>query len=344
MLHVFLRMWALLVLLTSSCVLSAQTVNSSCGYDPNFYAQYANGTWSSVYASMNTQDSLSFLSQPALDQNLHNTIMGCIAAVYNTSLPARDTVVNKLQISQFAPIDLLRIEVKLDTSHAWTIPFLNGMPSGTSNPYVNNLSQQYGFAIENIEWAQPWVTTHDATVRIKILNPHNTTALARMLATQNGVAFASAVTPSGDGNQIIYQRINNENVITFRYGWSTCPAGCESQRDWRFIVYPDCSVQYVGSYGDMLLAQTDLFKIGSLNVFPIPANHAVQIEVTQPEASGQYLFTLTDMGGRQVYRTQLELFANQAVSIPVTNLANGTYVLQVQNAQYKGVQKITVLK
>jgi hypothetical protein len=336
------RLWALWVLLLSTCALPAQIVNSSCGYDAPFYDKYASGTWSSVYAYMNSQDSLSFVSQPQLDQNLHNTIMGCIAAVYNTTLPARDTVIGKLDIAQFAPIDLRRIELKLDTSYAWTVPFLSGSTTATGNSYVNNLAQQYGFTVDGIVWEPSWVTTHDAVVRIKTSNPQNTNALARMLATQNGVVFANAVTPSGDGNQIIYQRINNENVITFRYGWATCPAGCEFQRDWRFVVYPDCSVQYVGSYGDMLLAQTDLAQDGGLHVFPIPASHSVQIEVTNPETAGRYACTLTDMHGKQVLNTHLQLQADQAFSLPIDHLANGIYILQIQNAQFKGTQKISV--
>jgi Secretion system C-terminal sorting domain len=346
MLHITSRFRALLVhlCLCLAFATQAQIVSSSCAYDQTFAAKYAKGSWNTAYAYLNAIDSSALSMQPLIEQSLHDTIMRCVAAVFNTNLPARDTIISQLDITQFEPIDLLRFELKFDTSHQWTNQFLSGNTTGTSNVFVNQLANQYGMIIEYAEYMPAWVTTHNAVARIRLASPYNTNAIARLMLMQAGVLFANSVIPMGDGNQIIYQKEADYKVLTFRYGWQTCPGGCAYQRDWRFRIFQDCSVEYVGSYGDVLLDAQDLVSTGQFQVYPNPTNQGVQIKMDHPDASGSYQISLSDLHGRAVMQQIQQINTNEALFLELNSITNGTYILRIENDHYVGTQKVTVLR
>ena len=344
MFHSTSRLWALVVLLAFAYSAKAQIVPSSCTYDQAFSAVYGEGTWNSAYAYLNASDSIGFAMHAEIPVSLHDTIMACIAAVYNTNLPARDTVVNQLQITQFMPLDLRRFELKFDTSHAWTNQLLAGNITNTGNSFVDDLANQYGMVVEYAEYMPAWVTTHNAIARIRTATPINTAFMARTMLMQSGVLFANAVAPSGDGSQIVYEPMPGYNQITFRYGWEDCPAGCIYQRDWLFRVYPDCSVEYVASYGSLLTGTKDLVAEAGLATFPSPATDQVHVQIKDQAAAGQFQLSLLDINGRNVYTSEAYLSPDQNISVPLHTLPNGTYFLNIKNAHYSGLQKVIVLR
>ncbi len=346
MLHFTSRIWALLSSLLLVNFGHAQIVSSSCAYNQSFYNKYSEGTWNTAYNYLNSLDSISLTLQPVIGQALHDDILARIAAVYNSNLPARDTVFSQLNITQFKPIDLLRFDLRLDTAHGWTNQFLTGNPAATSNSFVNALAQQYGFVVESYQYMPAWVLTHGAEARVRIASPHNTNAIARIIAMQAGVVTANAVSPSGDGNQIVYKKEGDYHVLTFRYGWEDCPAGCVYQRDWLFRVYQDCSVEFVTSYGDLL--GTSAVEVvpahDQFTVSPNPAQDWLNLTLADHAPAGTYQLRLMDMHGKLVYQEEIELQAGLNTPIQIYTLAEGSYFLQLQNERQTATQKVMICR
>jgi hypothetical protein len=344
MFHFTSRLWALSVSLLFVYAAQGQIVLSSCSFDQSFYNKYSPGTWNSAYTYLNDLDSVAFTMQPNIPQALHDTILASIAAVYNTSLPARDTVFAQLDIAQFQPVDLLRFDLRLDTSHGWVNQFLSGNTTATSNNFVNDLAQQFGFSLELVQYMPAWVQTHDAEARVRIASPHNTNAIARILAMQSGVLTANAVAPSGDGNQIIYDKESDYHVLTFRYGWEDCPAGCVYQRDWRFRVFQDCSVEFVASYGDLLgtTAVAPLPAATQFAVSPNPAQQFLQLTISDADAAGTYQLRLIDIHGKLIYDSTQDLHEDIPFTIRLNGVESGIYILQIEHERGTISRKIMV--
>jgi hypothetical protein len=335
---------ALIVSLFFSVIGHAQIVSSTCTYDQTFTNTYTDGSWNTAYDYLVETDSVSTAMHDEISQSLHDTIMACIAAVYNSNLAARDTVVNQLQIKQFQPIDLMRFELKFDTSHGWTNQFLAGNLNNTSNSFVNDLANLYGFVLEDAQYMPAWVLTHNATARIRTNRPFNTEFIARSMLQQSGVVFANAVTPSGDGSQIVYANTPSYNTVTFRYGWGDCPAGCINKRDWLFRVYPDCSVEFVASYGSLLTGTIDLIASRGVEIFPTIADQELQIKLNDTNASGSYQFAILNAQGQTVLSGVQDLVAQQTKTVSLTTLAQGTYYIRLANANYAASQKLVVIR
>lgn len=343
MLRIFPFLLTLGVCLLSVIKLPGQIVNSDCTPSPQFDNKHSDGLWNTAYAYLNELDSIKFAAETTLDSTLYQTIKRCASAVYNSQLPARDTIVNQLDISQFQPINLRQIELQLDTAHPWAAQFVKGNLSGTTNPFINDLVIQHGLTLDSITWMPPWVTTHQAKVRLKSTQFYNTQAIAKYFAAIDGVVFANAVTPSGDGSQIIYQYLGGEHILTFRYGWGNCPGGCTFKRDWRFKIYIDCSVEFVSSYGDELpLVAIQELPIDSWQVSPNPAQENVQITTQHDWVPGQYNITISSTQGSILWQEAPMLLSQNQYQIPVFDFPNGVYILKVMNQHSFGIQKIMI--
>lgn len=157
--------------------------------------------------------------------------------------------------------------------------------------------------------------------------------------------LANAVSPSGDGNQIVFEQNATYNSVTFRFGWEDCPAGCVYQRDWLFYVFPDCSVRYVASYGDAYTSTVQLESIEALNIYPNPAQDQIHLKLELQLASGLYQYRLLNAQGAACQIGKITLDTKDITKLPLqADLKDGIYYLQVSNEQYHAEQKIIVLR
>ncbi len=186
---------------------------------------------------------------------LYNPVLQALSAVFNaTQYPERDTVTECLDILAAAsPVSPIGITLVVDdTSALWAKNLHQGIfPTGNATlddlflrfKLVKTSSYQFSkffFFIENED-------------------PLNTVALAKLFnsipdthADPNGTI--------GDGNDIRLETGAGGVTLRYRVGWGDCPAGCIFKRSWTFLVFPDCSVQFLGAQGDMLTPEVSCYS------------------------------------------------------------------------------------
>jgi Secretion system C-terminal sorting domain len=325
--------------------LFAQPVQSFCSGPASLQNLYNEDAWYIAHDVQSLSDSIYMTQTLDIPTGVQSKVLDCLLAVYNADLPARDTVIQKFNIHALKKIDLQLIELYLDTSHAWTHKILENQPGATGNVYMDSLANRYGFEVEFIQIFPQWVQNFDALVRIKTSEYVNTEYLAEVLGSLQGVAFANAFTYGGDGNRIFYKENDTYTEITYRHGWEDCPAGCINSRDWLFRVYDDCSVEFMASYGDLLLPTNNLPEVTfTTKIFPNPASDQLNIEINGLKGDMVQL-QLLGVDGRQLEYYILPTFDGQiAKNLDISDLNSGVYNLTLTNENQVFSQKFVVIK
>ena len=188
-----------------------------------------------------------------IPQTLQDKAMKMLLAVYNaTQLHERDTVVECLGIHTFPSIWPYAISVALDANETWAQNFDNGIfPTGNAefdHLIVHyNLTNGGSFEIGGIIYCN--------LESVTALNP---TALIHRFEEVDGVEFAEQSGIFGDGNDIQLQLTLIEDVeMTYTAAWGDCPSGCIYERNWKFRVKLDCSVQFLEVWGNELTQEVN---------------------------------------------------------------------------------------
>lgn len=184
-----------------------------------------------------------------------DTIWRGMAAIFNlTSLPERDSVFDNYCIHQFGGYIYHGIYVNIDTSYDWTIQWQN-QNTVTGIAELDTLLATYGFTVTNY-----WSNSNTA---ILYTNQNlNILPLCDSLKFFEGVNYAEPIPYGGSGNSIKYDKIGNDRVYEFTIGYGDCPMGCSGWRTYKFKVYEDCAVEYLGTEN----------HVDPLYPFPSPPN------------------------------------------------------------------------
>ncbi len=319
----------------------AQPVASSCDGGSNLVSSWNADAWQVAYQR------LSELKSPALNgvdlpEAVRDSVLRAVFAVYNaTSIPARDTVIDLLEIRPVLEKDLHRVQVLVDTSYGWTANWLDSV-SLTGNSWIDFLVNTYALKVEAVQIVPDWVSNYDAAVTLvspKFLNPD---FLAGLIANSSGVSFAYALNYGGDGDHVFFEKKPNWVEITFRHGWQDCPTGCVFHRDWLFRVHPDCSVEFVSSYGD-LLGTTVAVKnlpIEDAKIWPVPASDFLLISASKLNGP-EIRIRLTGQGGQTFWEEKKPVTDGRFDgSISLEWLADGIYFLSLETADQRTVQTV----
>lgn len=207
-----------------------------------------------------------------------------LISVYNaTALAARDTVIN-LNVSNFPSsfsMNLMRLAV--DTSESWINEWEKGNYTSTGYAYIDSLALKYGLSTE------PFRTLFMDTAHIVevVTDNFNLFAFSEAMLIADGVVFAYPGIIYGQRDSISARFANDTAWLTYTYGWNIpvnfkCPAGCPYRRFWEFKVnLSNCSVQYLGSYGDVLpqniMGQEEVFS-ESRQVYPNPFDNTIYLD------------------------------------------------------------------
>ena len=146
----------------------------------------------------------------------------------------------------------------------------------------------------------------------------------------------------GDGNDIKDSITEKYTQLVYSYGWQECPTGCEQRRYWKFRIFSDCSVEYIGSYGCTLEPPLILSVVENENSFSDiklyanPAKNKLYVECSNVKMKDVVL-TVTNKKDETVYSlTKL----NQKQMIDLILLSNGIYHLKLQQGTEQKVFKI----
>jgi hypothetical protein len=74
----------------------------------------------------------------------------------------------------------------------------------------------------------------------------NVYALIDSLEAVPGVLWGEPNQLIGAPGRIIYNKVGNDRFYTFWFQWNDCFDGCDNAHAWKFKVYDDCSVEYLG--------------------------------------------------------------------------------------------------
>jgi|SRR3990172_631433 len=183
--------------------------------------------------------------QVELPVNLINTIYYALIHIYNSRLPARDSVITLYDIHNYRDYYLYWVEVCADTAQAWAKVWQNGQRF-TGNLEIDRLIRAYDLQVVDYS---PFLSCCDL-VTLRSNRSLNTVALAKQFEEIDGVVAAYGGGDGGDGNNIKAE--SKESYWQFEYSiaWGDCHFGCTCHHFWIFRVHTNGKVEYAGSYGD----------------------------------------------------------------------------------------------
>ncbi|WP_317900161.1 T9SS type A sorting domain-containing protein [Aurantibacillus circumpalustris] len=240
---------AIFVFFTGTHSVVSQTVVSSCSASDSVKVLYIDDADRLALKKI-YQQNLTDTNSIVIPQAHTDTILKALIAVYNaTTLPARNAVVSLYNIHTFPNPIMNRLYVAADS----TLPWMQQLKAGnipTGNTQADGLISTYSLTIQNYSSYSSWFSYH--VVTFKSDSNYNTAPLTDLFENISGVVFSETGSVVGDGNDISAVIYPNHVELTYSLGWGDCPAGCINRHFWKFNVYYDCSVEYVGEYGPPL--------------------------------------------------------------------------------------------
>jgi hypothetical protein len=296
------RILILLPILTWAIASLGQTVQSSCSAPDSIVASFQDDADRLTVRKIYRQ-SLTYIDSVTIPQSHADTILNALIAVYNaTTLPARDTVVSIFDIHTFPEPILNGFNIAADSTLPWMQQLkLGNIPTG--NAAIDNVIATYNLSVQSYLTfgnSYPW-----QNVVFISDNNYNFLPLTADLATIPGVYESEPNFAFGDGNNISDSIYSDHVELIFSLGWGDCPSGCTARRFWKFNIYYDCSVEYVGSYGTPLqITSIAESAFSEISVFPNPFSQNIQVrgfsetfEYTISNILGQPIIQGTSLSG-----------------------------------------------
>ena len=278
------------------------------------------------------QNGTTWTDSVAIDTVPAQTAMAALVAVYNSTSPQRDTVVDLLDIHIYPHIPLRSVILSADTSLDWVHQLVAGnIPTG--NATIDSLMQQYDVVDVN-----PWNWIVDATQEFTFTTGTNWNLLplTTLFAQIPGVNYCEVNGTFGDGDRITDSVFADHVLITYSYGWGDCPAGCGGFYHWVFSVQPDCSVDFIGGYGQSPFIPSNVSETTTTSTVAWPNPTAGMLHLKEPFRKGAY--AVFGMDGRA--------FGAPAVcgdGIDSSGLPSGSYLLRNTDRPWESPIRFTVL-
>ena len=221
------------------------------------------------------RNGLSFADSVNIPIPYSDTVRNALLAVYNAfSLPARDTVIEIFNIHAFPNIPLRRFSIFADSNLLWMQNIRNNI-APTGDPFVDSLIDKYSLTKKAY---YPFGLQGSHIVDFEASNNLNMKALSEIWKTIPGVENSVPDYLLGSGNTI-YDSIYSDHVeLIFDHAWACNYSTCLRHHFWKFNIYFDCTVEFMGSYGDQIpvLGTSNEIK-KPITVSPNPFNDNIQI-------------------------------------------------------------------
>jgi len=222
------------------------------------------------------------------------TTLRSLLAVYNAnSLPARDTVLlSSLNIHTLVNFHVNDIILLSDSNLPWAKQLCNsGFPSGYA--LLDTFITRHFLTLDECYYNFAF---HKISFRFKSDRNYNIHALGKLSESIPNVNYY-AQGLYFDGPDITDSVYANFTELVFAYKWDDCFNGCIKKRYWKFHVYPDCSVEYLGSYGNELTGEILSVKhspFHQLKCYPNPFKNNITVE----GISGKFHYQISDVTGK----------------------------------------------
>lgn len=280
-----------------------------------------------------------------IPQNYQDTIWAGLAAIFNLSSNIeRDSVFDNYCIHHDASNFINHnIYVKVDVSYNWTQQWQN-LITNTGISALDNLLSTYGFSITNFSTFVN-VATLSTTQNINVI------PLCDSIATFAGVQYSEPKTIIGSGNEITYNTIATDRYYNFTVGYGDCPSGCIGKHTFKYKVYSNCSVDYLGKE-DLIDPSTSIpappncnittsienkEKTKPFNIFPNPTKNTVTIFQTEKMFTTYEIYSLN---GTLITENKIETI-NQKIDL--SSYSKGMYLMKLIGKEKTAFKKIVVI-
>ncbi len=323
-----------LVLVNAPFFIKSQVVSSSCRTNDSILKKYKNDADRLAIRRVNHIQS-TYKDSVKINKTLSSDYLYALIAVYNaTALAATDTITRLLNIHTYNP-GLNSLIVIADSNLAWMTNLrYNILP--TRDYEIDRMMRNH--SLNKVFYSgllQP------SMVVFKTDTNSNLAPLAKKLKNAVGVNAAEAEYLYGDGNDIRDSIHAKYTELIYSYGWQECPTGCEQRRYWKFRVFSDCSVEYMGSYGRPLEASI-LVKVyenenlfSDIKIYANPVKSKVYVECRTVKS--KITLILSDKKGKT-----LRTLTNSAIrqELDLILLSNGVYYLTLKDNSGQKIYKI----
>lgn len=268
-----------------------------------------------------------------INKEISSYYQKALVAVHNArAFSAVDTITRLLNIHTYNP-GLNSLVVMADSNLIWMNNLrYNILP--TRDYSVDKMMQTYG--LEKHFYS---ALMQPNMVVFRTDSNSNLAPLAKKMKSALGVKAAEAEYLYGDGNDITDSISPDYTDLNYSYGWQECPTGCEQRRFWKFRVYKDYSVEYMGSHGQPLIPaliltlQENENLFNDLRIYPNPVSSKLYIECDSKRITNPSL-TITNRAKEVVY-SSAKLINGQEIDLIL--LPNGNYTLKLESNSQKKV-------
>ena len=229
----------------------------------------------------------------------------------------------------FSIPDINYFTVAADSTLLWMQNIRNGIIP-TSNSIVDSLMILYDLTIDSYETNYGLFDYH--TVTFKSDSNYNTIPLSDIYETIPGVFFSDPLFLVGDGNDIYVSIFPEFIELIYSVGWMDCLNGCVWRRYWKFNIYFDCSLEYVGSYGTPLSTSNFLNNNSIIDIAPNPFIDILYIY----GLSSEYEYSIYNLMGQKLI--QGKTAENRITDLK--RLPSGQYLLLLKYDKHKRIYKI----
>ncbi len=181
-----------------------------------------------------------------------NIALNALAAIYKSTIPARDSIVNLYNIHVSLQVGMRSFFIAFDTSYSWTKELRKGNKV-TGNANVDSLIKKYQLEPIVSSWSQDYYMTIESKDYL------NLKPLLDLFSNIKGVKYAEInriYTPDaiGYGSNISTTSFENYTLVKYFFG------NGNTYYYWDFKVYNDCSVDCVKSYYENVLNEPFIIK------------------------------------------------------------------------------------
>jgi hypothetical protein len=305
-----------LFLLANSII--AQKVKSTCNAHDSTLAKYKNDADRLAIRRV-FQSGSSYIDSSAIPKHWSDTMLNALIAVYNAdSLPARDTVISLINIHTFQQPVLNSFFMAADSNLQWMQKLRkDSLPTGIDS--ADYLIKKYQLKVARYYRIKEF-PYHIIILQSKL--NYNMEVVTNLFDSLSGVNYANISKVEGDGNDIKATIGKDYIELLYSYGWGDCFNGCIYKRYWKFKIYNDCSVSYLGSYGSKLIPNS-LSHFSAAKITPSP--NPFQSKIILQNVSTPFQYKLYNSFGQII---KVNTISEPAIS-NLDDLPLGMYTLQI---------------
>lgn len=323
------KLFLSLVLFLSTSTVIGQVVSSSCTAHDSIVEKYE---YHAAQLALRRIYSEGFPTQfdEIIASESRDSIMQALIAVYNaTSVPARDTVV-AFDIYPTQEVGMRWIDITADSNSSWMQELLD-FNQVTGNTALDDLISTYAASVVYAS-NPPWSIY--AIARLELNDYYNLPLVVDNYSLDTLTGFTSINLISGglDSDDLYYEVFKGYRQLNYVHKWGDCPSGCTYSRTYSFNVYPNCSVEYLGSYGDPYASISEI-KYGALYVNNPVIDHL--IVYNDHQAIEDYSYSIYNSQGQ----VAIEGFASDK-KIDCSKLENGIYFIQFSTNRKDYILKV----